>query len=95
MDSKFLQDTDIVQEEPPIIILDINYDVCMADNGNDTNHTRHVYRRVNFVINVDKCKINKIYWCEEGLQLADIASYNVWENYLNTRMKYIMVRLDN
>ena len=32
---------------------------------------------------------------EGGMQLADIANKNVGENYLNPRMKYIMVRLDN
>ena len=39
--------------------------------------------------------MNKIDWCEEGLQLSDISTKNVGENDLNTRMKYIMVILDN
>ena len=39
--------------------------------------------------------MQKIYWCEGGMQLADIAMMNVGDNDLNTRMKYIMVRLDN
>ena len=39
--------------------------------------------------------MHRFYWCEVGLQLADIATTNVGENYLNPRMKYIMVRLDN
>ena len=39
--------------------------------------------------------MHKIYWFEGGLQLVDIATKNVGENNLNTRMKYIMVRLDN
>ena len=37
----------------------------------------------------------KIDSCEGGLQLADIATKNVGENYLNTRMNYIMVIIDN
>ena len=37
----------------------------------------------------------KIDWCEGGLQLADIATNNYGENDLNTKMKYIMVRLEN
>ena len=37
----------------------------------------------------------KIDWFEGGLQLADILTKNIGENYLNYGMKYIMVRLDN
>ena len=44
--------------------------------------------------NGDKCKFHKIDWCEGGLQLADIAAKNVGENALNSRMKYIIVRLE-
>ena len=39
--------------------------------------------------------MHNIDWCEGGLQLSDISTKNVVENYLNTRMKYIMVILDN
>ena len=67
----------------------------MANNGKDTNHTGHISRRVDFVRNVDNCKIQKIEWCEGGLKLADIATKNLGKNDLNTRMKYIMVRLVN
>ena len=67
----------------------------MADNGKDTKHTRHIYRRVHFVSNGEKCKMHKIDWCEGGLQLVDIVTNNFGENYLNSRIKYIMVRLDN
>ena len=34
----------IVPEEAPIIILDSNYDVCMAKSGKDTNNTSHIDR---------------------------------------------------
>ena len=89
------KDPDIVPDEAPIIILDINYDVCMANNGKDAKHTRHIHRRVNFVRNGENFKMNKIDWCVGGLQLADIATNNVDDNYLNPRMRYIMVRIDN
>ena len=36
------KDLDLVPEEAPLIILDIKSDVCMAKNGKDTNHTRHI-----------------------------------------------------
>ena len=45
------KDTYIVLEEAPIIILDINSTVCMANNGKDTNHKRQIARRVHFVRN--------------------------------------------
>ena len=67
----------------------------MANNGKDTKHKNNIARRVHFVRNCEKFKMYKIYWCEGGLQLTDIATENVGKNYLNTKMKYIMVRLDN
>ena len=39
--------------------------------------------------------MHKIYWCEGGLQLADIGTKNVIEPDITPRMKYIMVRLKN
>ena len=92
---KFLnKDSDIVPEEAPLIVLDSKSAVCMYKNGKDTKHTRHISRRVHFVRNGKKWKMHKIEWCEGGLQLANIAITNVGDNELNTRMKYIMVRLD-
>ena len=67
----------------------------MDKNGKDTKHTRHIARRINFVRNGKKCKMQKIDWCEVGLQLADISTKNVSEPDLTPRMKYIMVRLEN
>ena len=37
----------------------------------------------------------KVYWCEGGLKLVDIATDNVGEHDLTPRMKYIMLRIDN
>ena len=39
--------------------------------------------------------MHKIDWCEGGLQLADIATKNVGKDDLKSRIKYIMVRLEN
>ena len=71
------KDPDTVPEEDPLIILDSKYDIWMAKNGKDTKHTRHIARRINFVRNGEKYKIQKIDWCEGGLQLADIGTKNV------------------
>ena len=54
------KDPDIVPKEAPIIIFDRNSDVCMANNGKDTNNTRHISRRVHFVRNGENCKMHKI-----------------------------------
>ena len=87
------KDTDIFPEEAPLIVLDSKSAMCMAKNGKDTKHTRHIVRRIHFVRNGEKCKMHKIDWCEGGLQLADIVTKNVSEPDLTPRMKYFMVRL--
>ena len=67
----------------------------MAKNGKYTKHTRNIAKRMHFVRNGENCKMHKIDWCEEGLQLADIGTKNVSEPDLKPRMKYIMVRLES
>ena len=39
--------------------------------------------------------MHNIDWCEVGLQLVDISDNNLGDNYLNPRMKYIMISIDN
>ena len=77
------------------MFLDVKCAMCMSKNGKDTKHTRHIARRVHFVRNGEKCKMHKIDWCEGGLQLAEIATKNVGEHDLTSRIKYIVVILDN
>ena len=89
------EDPDMVTNEAPLIVLDRKSTMCMAKNGKDTKHTRHIARIMYFVRNGQKFKMHKIDWCEEGLQLADIGTNNVSEPDLTPRIKYIMVRLDN
>ena len=89
------KDPDIVTEESPLIVLDSKYYMCMAKNGKDTKHTRHIARIMHFVRNGEKFKMHKIDWCEGGLQLVDIGTKNVSEPDITPRMKYIMVRLEN
>ena len=69
--------------------------MCMANNSQDNKHTRHIARRMHFVRTGEKGKMNKIDWCEGGLQLADIGTKTGSEPDLTPRMKYIMVRLEN
>ena len=91
----FNKDPDIVPEEAPLVVLDSKSNMWMAKNGKDTKHTRHITRRMNFVRNGEKCKMQKNNWCEGGLKLADIGTKNVTEPDLTSRMKYIMVRHEN
>ena len=83
----------IVPEKVSIIILDSKSSVCIASNDKDTKHTRHIFIIVNLVKNGENFKIHKTDWCEGGLQLIDIATKHFGENYLDTIMKYTMVRL--
>ena len=89
------KDPDRVTDEAPLIILDINSAVFKAKNYKDTKHTSYISIRVHFVNNGEKCKMHNIEWCEGGTQLADIATKNFGENFLNHIMKYITVRLKN
>ena len=89
------KDPDIVTEESPLIVLDRKSAMCMANNGKDTKHTRHIARIMHLVRNGEKCNMHKIDWCEGGLYLADIGTKNVSEPDLTPRMKYIKVRLEN
>ena len=47
------KDTYVVPEAGPLIILDIKSAVCMAKNGKDNKHARHVARRVHLVKNCE------------------------------------------
>ena len=85
----------MVPKEAHLIVLDSKSAECMAKNGRDTKHNRHISRRMHFVRNGEKYKMHKIEWCEGGMQLADIGTKNVSEPDLTPRMKYIMVRLEN
>ena len=89
------KDPDMVPKEAPLIVLDSKSAMCMANNGRDTKHTRHIARRMHFLRNGEKCKIHKIEWCEGGMQLADIGTKNASKPDLTPIMKYIMVRLEN
>ena len=67
--------------------------MCMAKNVKNIKHTRHIASRVHFVSNGEKWKMHNIYWCEGGMQLADISAKNVGEPDLTITIKYIIVRL--
>ena len=54
------KDPYIVPDEAPLIVLDSKSSICMANNGKDTKHTRHISRRIHFLGNGEKCKMHKI-----------------------------------
>ena len=43
------KDPDIVPEEAHLILLDRKYSMCMAKNGKDTKHTRHILSSLTFL----------------------------------------------
>ena len=88
------KDPDIVPEESLLIILDIKSAACMVNNGKDTKHSSHIDRRVHSVRNGERFKMHNFDWCEQGMQLIEIATKNVSENELYPRMKYTMLSLD-
>ena len=47
------KDKYVVSEQAPIITLDSKSYVCMANNGKETKHTRHISSSIHFVINVE------------------------------------------
>ena len=53
------KDTYVVPEQSPLIILDIKSAVCMGNNCKDTQHTRHIFRRMYFVINGEQWNLYK------------------------------------
>ena len=64
------EDPDMVPKEDSLIFVDSKYVMCMAKNGKDTKHTRHIARIMHLVRNGEKCKMHKIDWCEGSLQLS-------------------------
>ena len=54
------KDTDIVPKEAPLIVSDSKSAMCMAKNGKDTKHTRHIARRINFVRNGENARCTKL-----------------------------------
>ena len=89
------KDPDIVPEEDPLIVLDSKSAMCMVKNGKDIKHTRKIARRMHLVRNGEKRKMQKIDWCEGGLQLSEIDTKGISEPDITPRMKYIMVRLES
>ena len=45
------EDPDMVPKEYPLIVLDSKSSMCMAKNGKDTKHTRHIARIMHFLRN--------------------------------------------
>ena len=50
----FNKDPDTVTEEAPLVVSDSKSAMCMATNGKETKHTRHIARKMYFVRNGEK-----------------------------------------
>ena len=53
------EDPEMVPKEAPLIVLDSKSAMCIAKNGKDTKHTRHIARIMHFVRNGEKCNMHK------------------------------------
>ena len=42
------EDPYMVPKESPLVVLDIKSSMCMAKNGKDAKHTKHIARRMHF-----------------------------------------------
>ena len=42
------EDPDMVPKEALLVVFDSKSAMCMAKNGKDTKHTRHIVRRMHF-----------------------------------------------
>ena len=85
----------MVLKQTPIIILDRKSAICMAKNGNDTKHTRHIFIIMQFVRNYEDYNFHNTVWHKGGLQLADIRTNNFREDEYNPILGYAMVGLEN
>ena len=54
------EDPEMVTKNAPLIAVDSKSAMCMAKNGKDTKHTRHIARIMYLVRNGKKCKMYKI-----------------------------------
>ena len=82
------KDTHLVPDQAPFVILYIKVDVCMSKIGNNIKHTRHISRRMYFVINGEEWNMHNIVCCEGGLHFEDTESKNIREDELNPRLGY-------
>ena len=87
--------SDVVPEQAPLIILDTKSSLYMANNVKGTKHTRHISRKIHFVINGEEFNFHNTVRCEVGLKLIDNGTNNVREDEFNPRLGCSMVRLDN
>ena len=59
------EDPDMVPKVSHLIVLDRKYAMCMAKNGRDTKHTRHIVRRIHFVRNGESVRCTKLIGVKE------------------------------
>ena len=71
------EDSGVVPEQAPLIILNRKSDIFMADTSKATKRTRHIYIRIRFVGNGEEFNFPKTVWYEGGLKLEDIVTNNV------------------
>ena len=85
----------LVPEHAPLIILDSKSSVCMENNGKDAKQTRHIFRRIHFLINGEEWNFHKTVWCEGIMPLEEVGTKNVRDDKLNPILWYSMTGFEN
>ena len=63
------KDQDMVPKETTLIVLDSKSAMCMAKNGKDTKHTRHIASRIPFVRNGKNAR------CTKSIGVKEVCSW--------------------
>ena len=89
------KDPDVFPDQAPLIIFDNKSDLCMAKDGKDTKHNRHIAIITQLIRNGEYLNLHNTVWYGGGLKLTYIGTNNVREDQLNTRLGYNMVIIYN
>jgi len=78
---------------PIAILLDSKSAIAMGKSFKDTKHTRHIARRFHYVREGEQQGRFKIQYIDNSLQFSDIGTKNTTIDDLESRMKFLMVKV--
>ena len=85
------KDPYVVPELAFLIILDINSDICMANNDKEIKPTRQIAIIMHFLRNDEEFNLHKKVWCEGGLKLSYNGTKNDGKDDFNPILRYDMI----
>ena len=78
---------------PIAILLDSKSAIAIGKSFKDTKHTRHIARRFHYVREGEQQGRFKIQYIDNSLQFSDIGTKNTTIDDLESRMKFLMVKV--